>query len=674
MNVINFSGGGPETDPAQRRDDRRRSRTSPHAGVVPVIAAGNDRDDFGLGTVGSPGSAPDAITVAAVSNSHFFGRQLDGRLAAAPVSSSELPDRADVRRRSPASWVDTPQTLVDVGRLKGTNGKPVDRHLCGPASDPNLLQATLPAGRAQGQDRARRARQLHASVSRRTGPSAAGAIGVIVIDNRPGDPNPIPVAFGFPMAMISDLDGTAPRDRDGGDSGGQATIRSAETVLEIQTNRPGVIGELLVGRPDRLRAPAQARHVGARRSRCSRRRSPSSRARRSPSSTARAWRRRTSRARRRCCSQRHPGWTPKQVKSALMSTAGPAFADTLRTKEAPVLEEGAGSRLARRPRTTPLVFTDPQSLSLGELDVNAGAQSRRLVLSVSDAGGGDGTWQVEVHPQTVSAGASLDVQPLVTLTPAGSAMVSVTARASADAAAGDDGGFLVLQARQRHAARPLLLLRRPGPGSRRRDGLDAEDGPDRRHEAGDEPRDRLPLAAGAVRPGAELHRPADGGGRQGARLRDDDPRGTLNFGAAVEPQSGGSLVEPWLLGALDENTVQGYAGTPVNMNGILLDYKGDVGAAGAVFPKAGRYYFSVDSQLDPYTRKSLAGSYVLRSWVNDSTPPRVTLLTTRVAAGRPTIALRARDSQSGVDPYSILVGYGNQLAAAAAYDSSPGSS
>ncbi len=40
--------------------------------------------------------------------------------------------------------------------------------------------------------------------------------------------------------------------------------------------------------------------------------------------------------------QRHPSWTPQQVKSALMSTAGPAFADTTLTQEASVIVQGAG--------------------------------------------------------------------------------------------------------------------------------------------------------------------------------------------------------------------------------------------------------------------------------------------------------------------------------------------
>ena len=49
--------------------------------------------------------------------------------------------------------------------------------------------------------------------------------------------------------------------------------------------------------------------------------------------------------------QRHPGWTARQVKSALVSTAATAWADTARTVEAPVLTAGSG--LANvSPRTT----------------------------------------------------------------------------------------------------------------------------------------------------------------------------------------------------------------------------------------------------------------------------------------------------------------------------------
>src|SRR5207245_7715529 len=71
MDVVNFSGGGPETDPANDALIDAIHNVAA-AGVVPVIAAGNDRDQFGLGTVGSPGTAPDAVTLAAVRNTHLL--------------------------------------------------------------------------------------------------------------------------------------------------------------------------------------------------------------------------------------------------------------------------------------------------------------------------------------------------------------------------------------------------------------------------------------------------------------------------------------------------------------------------------------------------------------------------------------------------------------------------
>src|SRR5206468_3687274 len=90
--------------------------------------------------------------------------------------------------------------------------------------------------------------------------------------------------------------------------------------------------------------------------------------------------------------ERHPTWGPMQLKSALMSTAGPALGDTAGTEEAPVLVEGAGlTRLGTA--DDPLVFTDPQSLSFGDLDVGSGGASRTIPVTVSDAGNGAGTWQ-----------------------------------------------------------------------------------------------------------------------------------------------------------------------------------------------------------------------------------------------------------------------------------------
>ena len=68
MDVINMSLGEPEIEPS-RDIVVQALAAAARAGVVSVVAAGNDFSDFGRGSIGSPGSAPDAITVGAVSTS-----------------------------------------------------------------------------------------------------------------------------------------------------------------------------------------------------------------------------------------------------------------------------------------------------------------------------------------------------------------------------------------------------------------------------------------------------------------------------------------------------------------------------------------------------------------------------------------------------------------------------
>ena len=91
-----------------------------------------------------------------------------------------------------------------------------------------------------------------------------------------------------------------------------------------------------------------------------------------------------------------------------MSTAGPAWGDTARTQEAPVLLEGAGlaNVLAA---DDPKIFTDPQSLSFQRIDVSPGAQRKSMLLTVSDAGGGAGNWTVSLAPQSQTSGVQIDV-------------------------------------------------------------------------------------------------------------------------------------------------------------------------------------------------------------------------------------------------------------------------
>src|SRR5207248_3748548 len=64
MDVINLSLGEPEIEPARDLVVAAIDHAA-DAGVVPVIAAGNEFFDGGKGTIGSPGTAPKAITAAA---------------------------------------------------------------------------------------------------------------------------------------------------------------------------------------------------------------------------------------------------------------------------------------------------------------------------------------------------------------------------------------------------------------------------------------------------------------------------------------------------------------------------------------------------------------------------------------------------------------------------------
>ena len=159
-------------------------------------------------------------------------------------------------------------------------------------------------------------------------------------------------------------------------SGGRVTLRFTRDIAEVPTTWAGVptsfssAGLTAFGhklKPD-ISAPG-AQIISST--------IPSSRATSTPSSTGRASRRRTSRASAALLLQRHPSWTPQQVKSALMSTAGPAFGrhDAGRTRHRCSIEGAGLANVAAA--DTPFLFTDPQSLSFGDLVAGEWRELRR---------------------------------------------------------------------------------------------------------------------------------------------------------------------------------------------------------------------------------------------------------------------------------------------------------
>ena len=643
MDVINFSGGGPQADP--RTDILIPAVANVvRAGVVPIISAGNDRDFFGLGTAGSPATAPDAISVGATSNAHVFGPSITvvsggvGRVAFVPADNV------------PPSWITSDQRLIDVGSIAG-----VDRQLCSgtpPAASMRGAIALVSRGGCPYGAKEARARQ-------------GGATGMVVAENRPGDPQ-FALFSGLAGGTISDLDGARIRAAAAG-RGGSVTVRFTRDSVEVPTTWAGVptsftssgltpFGKLL--KPDVTAPGAQilsstlpefagdqfavldgtsfsAPHVAG----------------------AAA-----------LLTQRHPSWTPQQMKSALMSTAGPAFADSSLTQEASVLVQGAG--LVNVPSADqPLIFTDPASLSFGYLVAGGGENSRAIPVTVSDGGGGAGTWVAEVRPQVASSGATVEAAP-VTIPPGGSAIVQIVARASAGAVQGDNFGFVVLRrgsdtrripyafsvSRSSLTGAPVAPLRLVQRG-------DTRTGEDRASAY------RWPTSPFSILGIFGVDPSVNDDGREKIYSL-EVPRQAVNAGVVVTrpaPKLDASItallssnqpIHPWFLGSLDENDVLGYAGIPVNVNGQLPDFLYSIGTAGGVFLPPGRYYVSVDSGRDLFTGRSLAGPYTLRSWVNDVRPPTVRILTRRLSSGRPTVVAKITDAKSGVDPHSLQLFFG----------------
>jgi hypothetical protein len=72
MDVINLSIGEPEVEPSRDLVALALDAAA-EAGVVPVVAAGNDSEEFGPGSLTSPGTSDRAITVAAVTSPAMAG-------------------------------------------------------------------------------------------------------------------------------------------------------------------------------------------------------------------------------------------------------------------------------------------------------------------------------------------------------------------------------------------------------------------------------------------------------------------------------------------------------------------------------------------------------------------------------------------------------------------------
>jgi len=332
--------------------------------------------------------------------------------------------------------------------------------------------------------------------------------------------------------------------------------------------------------------------------------------------------------------QRHPTWTPAQVKSALVLTGRPVYTDSTHRREVLPTREGGGL-IDLQAADTPLVFAAPTDVSFGFLHRGGSAS---VPISLTDAGGGNGVWSVNVLYAPGTGETTVSGPPAV------SVPGSITLRATAPRRGqGDTTGFIILSRGAVTRRIPFWLrvtvpqLQRDPHRTLRRPGLYRGDtkGHASRVTCYRYPSDPSPLGVAPCLRGPEqvfrfvLRRPPQ------------------NFGAVVLSRGRGVRVQARVVRAGDENRLTGYAGLPLNLNPYLSTFDRPSPAAGAVRPHARAYDIVFDTPS-----RAAAGEFTFRFWIGDTRPPRVRLLTRAVRAGG-ALRLRVTDAGSGVDPGSL---------------------
>ncbi len=325
--------------------------------------------------------------------------------------------------------------------------------------------------------------------------------------------------------------------------------------------------------------------------------------------------------------QRHPTWTPAQVKSALVLTGVPVHNGG--TAEINPLREGGG-RIDLVRADQPLVFASPTNLSFGLL--RPGATARRTAV-LADAGNGAGVWTVA----TSIPGAPLSVPAQVSVP----GLLRVGVVVPRNDREGDVTGFVILS--HEGARRRIPFWFRV-----------------------ERPKLRLDRHVALARPGVYAANTMRGTARVASYRYPDVPPGhaafpvrltgrevvyrihirarIANFGVAVIARDRGVGIEPRIVRAGDENRLVGYTALPFDQNPYRSSYGRHRLVAGVVLPAPGVYDVVFDTP-----RGARSGSFRFRFWEGDVQAPAVRMLGVR----NEFLELAVSDRGSGVDPLSL---------------------
>lgn len=303
--------------------------------------------------------------------------------------------------------------------------------------------------------------------------------------------------------------------------------------------------------------------------------------------------------------RRHPTWTPAQMRSALVTTATPVGG------AAPLRTGGGLVDVVRADE--PLLFAEPSAVSFGLLRPGEDAE---VVVRLSDAGGGAGTWTV----------ASIYETPRTVVVPG-----ELRLRFSEINRREPEESALIVLRRGADVRTIPYWYRVAAPTLPRPARTLSETGTYRGSTLGRGNRVqtyRYPELRGAPQNGPE----------QVFRVRLSRP--VANFGVAVLSGS----VQPRVVRAGDENRLLGHAGLPLNINPYAEDFGDAAPIAGAIRPAAGSYDVVFDS-------RARGSRFTFRFWIDDNRPPAVRLLTPVARGG--VVRFRVGDAGAGVDPRSL---------------------
>jgi len=319
--------------------------------------------------------------------------------------------------------------------------------------------------------------------------------------------------------------------------------------------------------------------------------------------------------------QQHPTWTVAQLKSALEQTGDAVYSDQARSIETSPLREGGG-RIDLPRANAPLLFASPSGVSFGMLKPGAAAD---VDVTLSDAGGGGGTWSVRVGGSYVSTAATVTVPGVLRLhaaIPAGTRDV-------------DSTGFVVLTLGTNTRRIPFWLhVESPKLGKAAKTltktGTYAGDASKGSSNVERYRYPEVPLLQ------------ALGGPEQvfAFQLK----RAVANFGVRIVSQRGRTVVTPRIVRDGDENRLVGYTALPFDFNPYRDRYGDRVATAAAILPAPGTYAIVFDT-----ASTTAAGKFTFRFWVNDVTPPTVKLLGYKNRQ----IRLSISDGGAGVDASTL---------------------